>query len=274
MKNVELRGLITEIQGCLASGVKVDGAEVLAIDYARECRAAELSFGNEMEWQEFCQEHGHEVAPLVDAGSVVLGLPSLGDEGGSRRQPPRILVLLCAAAAMIAVLLGGVLLLRQGGDSGFGEAKETKEEEKKEAPLVGKLEEMGVDPREAEETAAGLSEPKQTKWIEYLSAIRGLPDNPGEHDWKKLEANPGGELPGDSALAHLIDEEKGLPRLAALAVQNQWTPEQWKEFDACVLHLLDQCTIFERGNKLLPKPWVGKWRDEALSGLAKTRLEE
>ncbi|MCH2065247.1 MAG: hypothetical protein MK194_16155 [Roseibacillus sp.] len=104
MKNVELRGLITEIQGCLASGVKVDGAEVLAIDYARECRAVnqrlvqvaemlnadgalqalqfsemepclieragELSFGNEMDWQEFCQEHGHEVAPVIDADTV------------------------------------------------------------------------------------------------------------------------------------------------------------------------------------------------------------
>ncbi len=104
MKNAELRGLITEIQGCLASGVKGEGAEVLAINYARECRAVnqrlvqvaemleadgalqalqfaemepclieragELSFGSELDWQEFCQEHGHEVAPMIDADTV------------------------------------------------------------------------------------------------------------------------------------------------------------------------------------------------------------
>ncbi|MCH2065246.1 MAG: hypothetical protein MK194_16150 [Roseibacillus sp.] len=271
MKNVELRGLITKIQGCLASGVKVDGAEVLAIDYAREGRAAELSFGNEMKWQEFCQEHGHEVAPLVDAGSVVLGLPSLGDEGGSRRQPPRILVLLCAAAAMIAVLLGGVLLLRQGGDSGFGEAKETKEEEKKEAPLVGKLEEMGVDPREAEEIAASLSPAQRGEWESYLLAIKDLPD---KEDWEQLRIPPKGKLPDNSDLAYLIDEEKGLPRLAELAVRDQWDSAQWKDFDACVRHLLDQGTIFKKGGGAQPKPWVGRWRDQVLPGLVTERVEK
>ncbi len=83
MKNAGLRGLITEIPGCLASGMNGGGVEVLAINYARACRATGQSFGNELEWQEFCQERGDELARLVDAGSVVPGLPSLGDDGGS-----------------------------------------------------------------------------------------------------------------------------------------------------------------------------------------------
>lgn len=96
--------LIDSIRNVLDGRAISVAAEVLALDYARHCRevnerlgkialmlegggeiqalqhaeqaprvvdtALALSFGGEAAWQDYCRNHGHEVAPLVDARTV------------------------------------------------------------------------------------------------------------------------------------------------------------------------------------------------------------
>lgn len=96
--------LIDSIRCLLDDRVSSVSAEILAHEYAKECRelnerlskiglmlesggeiqalqlaeqpprvvdrALALSFGGETAWQEFCRNHGHEVAPLVDARTL------------------------------------------------------------------------------------------------------------------------------------------------------------------------------------------------------------
>ena len=51
------------------------GGEIQALQFAEQAprvvdAALALSFGSEAEWQEYCRDHGHEVAPMVEARTV------------------------------------------------------------------------------------------------------------------------------------------------------------------------------------------------------------
>jgi hypothetical protein len=106
--------LIDSIRGQLDGRASSVATEVLALEYAKQCRevnerlskiglmlegggeiqalqlaeqpprvvdaALGLSFGGESAWQEFCRNHGHEVAPLIDARTLesLLSLQSKG----------------------------------------------------------------------------------------------------------------------------------------------------------------------------------------------------
>ncbi len=99
-----LTELTDSIRGLLDGRPCSAAAEVLALEYARQCRevnerlgkiglmlegggeiqalqlaeqppgvvdtALGLSFGGESAWQEFCRDHGHEVAPLIDVRTL------------------------------------------------------------------------------------------------------------------------------------------------------------------------------------------------------------
>ena len=232
------------------------------------------------------EPHSVPQASLVTAESARGSGPSrpgLGDLERGRGQPNRIVIILSAVAAMAALLLVAVLLLN-GGD-GEKEGKSARKDSAKEPepgsgqppvdPLVGRLREMGIDSNTAKDIAGRFSKKEEKdQWGQYLLRIRDHPDN---NDWEKLEKiPPKGKLEPDSELWNLIDEKKGLPRLAKLAVSDPWKVEHWRDFDACVRHLLDGNggVIFKRGEGAERKPWVDRWRDESLPGLAKKRLEQ
>lgn len=109
-----LNDLVDSIRLLLDGRPSSMAAEVVALEYSRQCRevnerlgriapmlagggeiqalqlaeqpprvldvAVSLSFGGEAEWQEYCQDHGHEVAPLIDARTLeaLLGVESKG----------------------------------------------------------------------------------------------------------------------------------------------------------------------------------------------------
>jgi hypothetical protein len=96
--------LIDAIRGLLAGRPANAAGEVLAVEYAKQCRdvngrlgkialmlegggeiqalqlaeqsppvvdaALALSFGGEAAWQDYCRDHGHELAPVIDARSL------------------------------------------------------------------------------------------------------------------------------------------------------------------------------------------------------------
>ena len=106
--------LIDSIRCLLDDRASSVSAEILAHEYAKQCResnerlskiglmlesggeiqalqlaeqpprvvdlALALSFGGETAWQDFCRNHGHEVAPLVDARTLeaLLGIQDKG----------------------------------------------------------------------------------------------------------------------------------------------------------------------------------------------------
>ncbi|MBB07491.1 MAG: hypothetical protein CMN03_04425 [Roseibacillus sp.] len=235
------------------------------------------------------EPHSAPQASLVTAESARDSGPSrpgLGDLERGRGQPNRIVIILSAVAAMAALLLVAVLLLN-GGD-GEKEGKSARKDSAKEAkpgsgqppgdPLVGRLRDMGIDSNTATDIAGQFSKKEEKdQWDQYLLWIKDHPKNPEKNDWEKLEKiPPKGKLPSDSELVSLIDEKKGLPRIAELAVSDPWKAEHWRDFDACVRHLLDGNggVIFKPSEGAKRKPWVDRWRDEALPGLAKKRLEQ
>ena len=109
-----LNDLIDSIRLLLDGRPSSMAAEVVALEYARHCRevnerlgriapmlagggeiqalqlaeqpprvldvAVSLSFGGEAAWQEYCRDHGHEVAPLIDARTLeaLMGVESKG----------------------------------------------------------------------------------------------------------------------------------------------------------------------------------------------------
>jgi hypothetical protein len=112
--------LIDSIRCLLDDRASSVSAEVLANEYAKQCRelnerlskiglmlesggeiqalqlaeqpprgvdlALALSFGGETAWQEFCRNHGHEVAPLVDARTLE-ALLAIQDKGLASNHP-------------------------------------------------------------------------------------------------------------------------------------------------------------------------------------------
>lgn len=67
------------------------GGEIQALQVAEQAPrlmdlAVELSFGGEVAWQEYCQEHGHEVAALVDARGLE-SLQAVYEKGLSANHP-------------------------------------------------------------------------------------------------------------------------------------------------------------------------------------------
>lgn len=68
-----------------------EGGEIQALQLAEQAPrvldlAISLSFGGEGEWQEYCRDHGHEVAPLIDARTLE-ALQGVEGKGVSSNHP-------------------------------------------------------------------------------------------------------------------------------------------------------------------------------------------